>query len=293
MDSFEAKQPDADRSPAKISIRDRDGWAERDNMRAPTGLKREKDVITMSSGVKPLHITTSRLQVQPVRRWRMRRVVACFCSLWCGLFLAGVAGCAGQRSSPKDNTASDFVLTLHGAIAAGDWKFLYDHIDFDAKGIRMLGDVYRTGTPEAKQAFRATMERQFRETTTRYWPTDVVPRLLWAKLSEKANEDGTVEVLFGVPAMLPKFPESLEFAYIVRATSTGFVLEDRELRQGGKGGTLAGFVQYALGKLRSKLGREPSLADWNENFTQLMSGTRVRQIEVPRADGTVRGFQHQ
>lgn len=254
-------------------------------------MKLNEDVLTMSSSVKPLR-RMLRLRPQSVCCGRMRRSDNKFCSLWIGLFFAWTLSCGGEQVVPSDKTATDFVLTLHGTLLAGDWQSLYNHIDFDAKGQRMLGDVYRNGTPEAKRAFRETMERQFRETTTRYWPTDILPRLLWTTVQEKANEDGTIEVIFGVSAVPPTFPEALAFAYTVRSDSNGFVLEDRELLQGGKGGALAGFVQFALGKLRSKLGREPTLADWNENFTQLMSGTRVRQIEVPGSKGAPRGFQH-
>jgi hypothetical protein len=196
------------------------------------------------------------------------------------LCVALAGGCA-KEPAPTDPAVA-LVLEVSGQSARGEWDAVWERVDMDAKGARMLGEIYQNGSESAKQTYKEAMRKAFRETWERYWANAFRDRLLWVQLDWEAEGPATAVVMRapGKPGT-----DALSWTWTVEPDASGRLrITDREVALRGNPPAADGFVRYALGKIESRVGRPPTLDDWNVHIDDLVGSTRVRQFKVELPD---------
>jgi len=162
------------------------------------------------------------------------------------------------------------VKRFHTLAEKGDWKDAMMLIDLDAKCGEMIGDIYTRGQPEEQATMRDIWQRKLIDSTEKY-------------LDKHFGESlGTVTQTEGDESHAVVVQEKGKFRliYTLEVLEGKWRIVDRGHELDGVRPNPRQSMDIILARIKTELGREPTLADLNERLEEYIDRLRVRQIKV-------------
>ncbi|MFO0744067.1 MAG: hypothetical protein U1F43_00135 [Myxococcota bacterium] len=191
------------------------------------------------------------------------------------------AGCVARGPyDPSDGKAVGVVREVEAAIARGDLAGAHAAVDYRARLDEVLGDLWRSGSPEDQADMVAFSQVMFEETTRRYWGECCARALMAARVSRLDGDSVWVE---SSPA-----DSTTGFVWMYRLSRRGdtWRITQREYRDGrALRSDSTRFWPMAIRKIASQYGRMPTLRELTANLPTAMKTIRAKVYTVGELPG--------
>lgn len=205
------------------------------------------------------------------------------------LLVLWLVACAPRGPEALPDSARSVIDAVEQALARRDFATAHGYVDFRYRLEESLGDLWRSGPPEAQDDLVRRLEEMFDETSeaqhARYADQPMVReverregRQLWVE-SRTASDD--------VAGKDKKQARSKSFAWHYRLIprGTSWAITQREYLVDGMPSDSTRFWPMARNQIAEKFGRQPTLSELAANLETVKGTMRIRRLKVPSLDG--------
>jgi hypothetical protein len=162
------------------------------------------------------------------------------------------------------------VRRFDGYVRDGKWDEAFALVDFEAKAVRMLGDLYSSASEQDRQATRDLWARRLKLATENYYRNHF--RDGAGELVVSSNAAGKAEVLQNEAGFV--------LVYELEERNGNWIIVDRTHEKDGIRPRVEQGMSVVLGRIGKELGRKPTLADVNARLEHYLERTRERVLRV-------------
>lgn len=169
------------------------------------------------------------------------------------------------------------IIAFEGAVASGDYGVAHGMVDYALRLDEVLEDFWRSGQEADRAALVALSQGMLEETSVRLWPECCAGREMVRSLKRTSEED-----VVWVESR-PVGGGAADFAWLYRLhrRDEGWRITQREYLKDQTPSDSTRFWPMARKAVAKRLGRDPTLTEFQANLRSVMPHLTMRAYRVP------------